>query len=402
VEKENPISFSYYSGIKYISYLDNTGYAIAAQMLLSALCGAGLNLTWVPLTKVNSRYAPVNTECIESGNKLLDELYRKDIEYDIVIIHAVPVDYGVFLNEEKSLDKKVYGHTVWETDKLPKSWVSILNQLDGVIVPSGWNLQTFIKSGVTVPVVTLPHLSQYEGQLPLTRSNFLQGIDPATFVFYTIAEWSERKIIHEQIRTYMRTFQKTDNVCLIVKTSKTNFTSLRRSRHSWFRKRHQPLMPLIKQLYRKYRNSAGLLFITDSLSENEMKQLHARGNCYLSLCRSEGWGLGAYEAAWFGKPVIMTAFGGQLEFLPAEFSYLVGYKLVSIVPKEGWLEYEADQQWAEPDQVQASGLMKEVFAHPRESSEKGLELQKYVRDKFAVKRIVDHFNSIFLKGNHEI
>ena len=31
--------------------------------------------------------------------------------------------------------------------------------------------------------------------------------------------------------------------------------------------------------------------------------------------RAEGWGLGAFEAAQLGKPVIMTGYGGQRDFL---------------------------------------------------------------------------------------
>ena len=42
--------------------------------------------------------------------------------------------------------------------------------------------------------------------------------------------------------------------------------------------------------------------------------------------RGGGWG--AFEAARLGKPVIMTGYGGQLDYLDAELSHLVDYTLV--------------------------------------------------------------------------
>jgi glycosyltransferase involved in cell wall biosynthesis len=53
-------------------------------------------------------------------------------------------------------------------------------------------------------------------------------------------------------------------------------------------------------------------------------------NCdsYISLHRSEGFGLTMAEAMYFSKPVIATGYSGNLEFMNEENSFLVSQKLL--------------------------------------------------------------------------
>ena len=37
--------------------------------------------------------------------------------------------------------------------------------------------------------------------------------------------------------------------------------------------------------------------------------IHAIGDCYVSLTHGEGWGMGAFDAATLGKPVLITGWG---------------------------------------------------------------------------------------------
>ena len=75
--------------------------------------------------------------------------------------------------------------------------------------------------------------------------------------------------------------------------------------------------------------------------------LTALCDCYVSLHRAEGFGFGPAEAMWLGKPVIATGYSGNLDFMTAENSLLVDYRLVRIGPGAG--PYPADARWADPD-----------------------------------------------------
>ena len=129
--------------------------------------------------------------------------------------------------------------------------------------------------------------------------------------------------------------------------------------------------------------------LTDELSDTQMLALHARGDCYVSLTRSEGWGLGAFDAARFGKPLIMTAYGGQLDFLPAELAYLVDYTAVPVLDRMGEKSYSRDQRWADPDLCMASGFMKAVVADQAGGKARGEALKSYVMTRFDEKTVID-------------
>jgi glycosyltransferase involved in cell wall biosynthesis len=85
------------------------------------------------------------------------------------------------------------------------------------------------------------------------------------------------------------------------------------------------------------------------------------------LCRGEGWGLGAFDAAAYGKPVVTTGFGGHLDYL-ADSPYLVGFELVPVRDPAGIPSYAPNQRWAEPDVDHGAMLLREVAANRDQAS----------------------------------
>ncbi|MDQ4149605.1 MAG: glycosyltransferase family 4 protein [Actinomycetota bacterium] len=92
-------------------------------------------------------------------------------------------------------------------------------------------------------------------------------------------------------------------------------------------------------------------------------------DCYVSLHRAEGYGLGMAEAMALGKPIIATGYSGNLEFLNEENSYLVGHGLVPVPP--GSDPYPEGARWAEPDIEGAAELMRRVYENRSEAEAKG-------------------------------
>src|SRR5207253_11003241 len=85
-------------------------------------------------------------------------------------------------------------------------------------------------------------------------------------------------------------------------------------------------------------------------------------DCFVSLHRSEGFGFTLAEAMWMGRPVIATGYSGNLDYMTAENSYLVNFRIVPI--GAGADPYPPDGVWAEPDVEHAAALMREVFDDP--------------------------------------
>ena len=92
-------------------------------------------------------------------------------------------------------------------------------------------------------------------------------------------------------------------------------------------------------------------------------------DCYVSLHRSEGFGLAPAEAMYLGKPVIATKYSGNLDYMTDTNSYLVDYEMQPI--GEGNFPYPPDGAWAEPDREHAARLMREVFDDPSAAKQRG-------------------------------
>jgi glycosyltransferase involved in cell wall biosynthesis len=100
-----------------------------------------------------------------------------------------------------------------------------------------------------------------------------------------------------------------------------------------------------------------------------MRGLMASCDAYVSLHRSEGFGLTMAEAMACGRPVIATGYSGNLTFMSAENSFLVPYELTSI--PRGSDPYPEGGRWAEPDLDAAADILRYVHEHTEEARMKG-------------------------------
>ena len=94
------------------------------------------------------------------------------------------------------------------------------------------------------------------------------------------------------------------------------------------------------------------------LSQDETRGLIRSSDCYISLHRSEGLGLGLAEAMYLGKPVIATRYSGNMEFMNDSNSLLVPCKLIDI--PEGAYPNWLHQHWADPDIAVATKYMRSL------------------------------------------
>jgi hypothetical protein len=62
----------------------------------------------------------------------------------------------------------------------------------------------------------------------------------------------------------------------------------------------------ISEEKRKYTNPPKIVLNCHNLSDAQISSIHKRGQVYISLCRSEGTGLGAVEAIVHGKSFIFS------------------------------------------------------------------------------------------------
>lgn len=371
-------------GLKYVSWLEPSGYGIAARRYLRGLLNAGVPLTWTPMVPGPGwgnqfHYEPYSGQ--SPGEPFLDVACNRSIDYDTVLLHLVPEYYPRWCELEAG--RRIIGYTTWETDRLPAHWPGILNRLDRVWVPSTWNRTVFRDSGVTVPIDVVPHILDAAPSTPGAEADYwTQRIPADHFVFYSINVWSARKAPWLLCDAWRQAFAGAEPVTLVLKTSAYDHTS-RYSRRGF------PLQELARTR-RSFRRHCGrqrtgpaiVLVADDRLPPSAIEALHRRGDCYVSLSRAEGWGLGAFDAVAAANPVVMTGYGGQTDFLNPADAYLVDYQLVATRDPANRDSYAPTQHWAEPDPEHAARLMRQVFEHREEARAKAQRLCDHARRHF--------------------
>jgi hypothetical protein len=93
-------------------------------------------------------------------------------------------------------------------------------------------------------------------------------------------------------------------------------------------------------------------------SSDEMRDLMAACDAYVSLHRSEGLGYTIADAMGVEKPVIATGWSGNMDFMSVGNSFPVAYDLVTLKADVG--PYAAGSTWAEPSVDDAARLMRLV------------------------------------------
>ena len=372
------------TGIRYISAHDHSGYGTAGRRLLLGLKNASIPFTWTPM--VGGRgwdlwYEPMRGQ--SAGDPELDPFCYRDIPYDTVVLHLVP-EYMLRWRQLEP-DKRFILHTVWETDRIPHHWRFFLELADLVIVPSVWNKHVFERAGLRVPVAVLPHVAIPPDPPPGTPPVAIRNGD---FVFLAVDSWTARKNLGNLIRCYLDTFTAHDPVTLVIKTSERDFTRAR----GW---RNAPSTAAeVRRMLRSRRHPARILLITKDLAWPDIFRLCARADCYISLSHGEGWGLGAFDAATYGKPVIATGFGGSLDYLLPDAAFLVRCRMVPVNDDAGKPSFTSDQRWAEPDLVHAGELMRQVVANRDDAVACGRRLQSSILERYNERAVVERFMRI--------
>jgi glycosyltransferase involved in cell wall biosynthesis len=357
-------------GIKYISPLfDLSGYGQASRGYVLALHKLGIPLTLSPVSFEKSKTN------FGADGELLQSLVDKPIDYNIVIIHLTPEHFPLY----REIDKMNIGYCVWETDKLHPDWPGYINEnVNLCMVSCAWNVEVYKRSGVTIPVVSIPHglnISEYDNVKPYS----VGGVDPDAYKFYSVFQFTERKNPTALLHAYWSAFCNGENVALILKTYKDGFSD----------KDKKDLSHLIKSIKNMLvlDDYPPVYVINGSLDRIEVLGIHKFGNCCVSLDRGEGFGLSPAEAGACGNPIIVTGIGGVLEYAKPDNSYLVNYTLTPVfgMPFISW--YKGDQMWAEPDCFDAIQKMRYVYNNRKEAAEKGLLLQEYIKNNLSWEKV---------------
>jgi len=118
--------------------------------------------------------------------------------------------------------------------------------------------------------------------------------------------------------------------------------------------------------------------IEETLPYSDLLSLYASCDVFMSLHRSEGLGLVPLEAMLLGKPVVATAWSGNLSYMNYQNACLVSHDLVPVQDESdfyGPTTLGIQGQWAEPSREHAAAWLRKLADDPKFRSRMGQRAQ---------------------------
>ena len=208
-------------------------------------------------------------------------------------------------------------YTMMETSTTHPEFVRRLNEYaDEVWVPTRWNADIFIESGVKKPIHVFPlgvdenkfnPKETGEMRIAYRHADTFKIVEKQkSFKFLSIFRWAFSKSPDLIIRAFAEEFSPKEDVCLAICSHSTLSKKIRSELFSYLE---------------GLDNIPSIYLYTDVMPINMMPHLYKDSDCYVSPSRGEGFCLPLFEAACMEKPVISALNTAMTDFLTDENSY---------------------------------------------------------------------------------
>ncbi len=340
-------------GVTVLGFLDSeSGVGEAARTLVRSIRETG-----IPYAVINSDRAPHRRNEREFSKRFTDKN-----PYPITI---VSINGDMFeeetnrLRKEVSQNRYVIAYWGWELSNLPESWVPLLKQVNEI-----WAISSFVKDAIrarhkTIPISVIPHAIRIPKH-PYGRDRF--NLPPDTFLFLFMFDFYsvfERKNPLGVIRAFKEAFPNDPSVGLLIKCSN----------HEIDKENFEKLKSAVEQ-------DSRIRLLTRYYERDEIASLMNVCDAYVSLHRSEGFGLTLAEAMILRKPVIATDYSGNTDFMNEKNSFPVPYTLIPLTRDYG--PYKKGNVWANPNIREAAKRMRLLASEKEIALKKAMEGQRYV------------------------
>jgi glycosyltransferase involved in cell wall biosynthesis len=316
------------------------GYAFAesgtgqiVRAVVAALAAEGIPYAVMPFTRTSSRQQRVFRDLGAAA---------PSFDTNLICVNAdqVPLFFESMRAQLLPGTRNI-GLWAWEVEDLPAAMAESERHLDEV-----WGISSFTAAALarclTKPVRAFPLPVVVPELRPRTRAEL--GM-PDSFLFLFCFDYDsvfQRKNPLAVVAAFRQAFPDRADVVLYLKT--TNAA------------RHAAEGDALRAAVRGCAN----IVIRDAYVTNDdyFSMLDAC-DCYVSLHRSEGFGLTVAEAMALGKPVICTAYSSTLEFANESNSFPVPARMVEV--GDDAPPYPSHSRWADPDVAAAAEQMARVY-----------------------------------------
>jgi len=329
----------------YSDFFSDTGYASHSRQFANALF------------KLNKE---LHVDTIRPDNYLRD---LSSAEYEMIHSDIFPHETDVMINlppfysqVQAQKPKQFIGWCVWEGINIPKYWVPYLHNATHIIAPSVHTKDAILNTDPTLKNVEVIH---HGVNTKLFRP--IQGMKHVKFTFLANKGWArginDRGGIQWLLKAFCDEFVNETDVRLLVKIN------VAYNQPQWNLFNELAAIGITPELAKNCE------FIATNIRYNELPNLYAQGDCFVSPTMGDAFNLPCLEAMACGLPVITTNFGGQVDFVNNENGWLVDYSLVDVT----WdMMYEGNM-WAIPDYNHLRKCMREAYTNRDKTQQKGLK-----------------------------
>jgi glycosyltransferase involved in cell wall biosynthesis/2-polyprenyl-3-methyl-5-hydroxy-6-metoxy-1,4-benzoquinol methylase len=361
-ESAAPVERLERGGVNVVGYFrTESGVGQASRHVIGGLRKAGIPYTTIAYAGTSSRQAHV-----------FEDAGKSTYDVNIICVNAdeLLARFGYDVGPRFFRDRHSIGIWWWEVNRFPTRFHDAFTLVHEVWVGSDF-IRDALAAETDKDVFTFPvGIEPPTDVVPMPRANL--GLPDGFLFLFSFDFYSrfERKNPLAAVEAFRRAFEPGEGPVLLLKSinGDKQLTDLERLRAA-------------------ASDRADIVVLDGYLSAAETASLTASCDCYVSLHRSEGFGLTIAEALSHGKPVIATGYSGNLMYMTDETSFLVPYRLISVPP--GVDPYPEDAQWADPDLDEAARFMRKVYEDPAEAAAVGRRGREHVDEVLSLDRTAE-------------
>ena len=336
-----------------------SGYEYLTRGMLIALDKLGVTVSLKNLNWWNKENVAITRDKAGRFERMAKYPFFEDAP--VVVMQKIHDDMPICKND-------MYIYSLFETDKIPESWIKGFKKAKKVFVFSKFNYENWGKQIDNVSRVGFGIEDNF--RYVEEAANIL---NKKGYTFLSVGDYTERKGFDILLDAYCEEFTARDSVTLILKIHKGGFTSPHRDN----------LMMDLKNQISKYKNIPRILLFAEKVYYEDLTRLYNACDCFVLPSRGEGIGLPVAEAMACGLPVIVSDSGGYMDFVRhGENGLTIKTKMVTIADVNYILKcpHALGHKWAEPDKQNLKEAMRYVFENRQEAKEMGRNGVTAVRD----------------------
>jgi len=253
----------------------------------------------------------------------------------------------------------------WEAREFREDWARYARPFNEIWCPSRFVTEA-IQMRVPVPVLTMPHVVEFPP--PVQRNNREKfGLPERLFLFLFVFDMNSlaaRKNPEAVVEAFRRVVTKNGATGLVLKTHNGEQNSVEMGR-----------------LREKIAGLSNVFLMDRTLDRQEVYELMACCDAFVSLHHAEGFGLCLAEAMYLGKPAVSTDWSGTAEYVTPQNGFPVRYRLERLSQNIG--VFARGSEWAEPDIEHAASCMEELAADPQLCAALGAQAARDIRERFS-------------------